>query len=284
MSRIIYVNGAYLPEEDAKISVFDRAFLFADSIYEVSPVLNGVIVENTPHLERLARSAKALDMALPCSLEEIEAIQNEIVKRNQLQEGALYIQVTRGIADRDFAFPKDATPSLVVFTQAKNVIDNDYANNGISVISMEDIRWGRRDIKTTQLLAPSLAKQAALNAGAQDAWLVQDGFVTEGSSNNAYILTENDVIVTRQISSDILSGITRASVLALAKEQGYKIEERPFTMEEAYKAKEAFVTSATTFVWPVKEIDGHRIGGGQPGPAARRLRELYVEAALKATQ
>lgn len=281
MSRIVYVNGEFLPEEEAKISVFDRGFLFADGIYEVATVIQGQLIDNLPHLQRLKRSADELKMALPNTLEEIELIQKEMVKRNALEEGVLYLQVTRGAADRDFAFPQNAKPSLVMFTQAKKLVESSHANNGISVISLEDIRWNRRDIKTVQLLAPSIAKQAALEAGADDAWLIEEGFVTEGSSNNAYIISKDDVIITRQIGNEILSGITRASVLALAKEHGYKIEERPFTIEEAYGAKEAFVTSASTFVWPVKEIDGHMIGGGQPGPAARRLRELYLEAAYK---
>jgi len=280
MTQIVYVNGEFVPASEAKISVFDRGFLFADGIYEVSPILRGKIVDNAPHLKRLERSAKELALPLPMSLADIEAIQHQLVEKNNVQEGALYLQVTRGAADRDFAFPKEPKPSLVMFIQEKALEKADNAVKGISVISSPDIRWGRRDIKTTQLLAASMAKQAAIEAGAQDTWMVQEGFVTEGSSNNAYIVTEDDVIVTRHIGNDILSGITRKVVLQLAEENGYKIEERPFSLEEAYAAKEAFVTSATTFVWPVKEIDGHKIGGGQPGPLARRLRELYVEAAL----
>ncbi len=278
--RITYVNGEFLPETEAKISIFDRGFLFADGIYEVSTVINGKIIENTPHLKRLERSARELKLPLPISLDEIEDIQHQLVKKNNLTEGAIYLQVTRGPADRDFAFPKQVTPSLIMFTQEKEIINAVNATNGIEVISIPDLRWDRCDIKTIQLLYASIAKQTAIDAGVQDTWMVADGFVTEGTSNNAYIVTDDDVIITRQIGSEILSGITRETILRLAKEQGLKIEERPFTLEEAYHAKEAFVTSATTFVWPVKNIDGHQIGGGQPGPLARRLRELYIEMAM----
>ena len=279
MSRIVYVNGEFLPEEDAKISVFDRGFLFADGVYEVSSILEGRLIDNAAHLARLKRSLDELDMDLPISLKEFVGVQEKLVRDNNVNEGALYLQVTRGAADRDFAYPKDVTPSLVMFTQAKKLISNASAENGIAIISVEDIRWARRDIKTVQLLAPSMAKQAALNAGANDAWLVEDGFVTEGSSNNAYIIKDG-VLITRHLSNSILHGITRAAVLQLCEESNVKLEERAFTMDEAYGADEAFITSATTFVWPVVKMDGKDIGNGKPGPITKRLRKLYVEAAL----
>lgn len=281
MSRTVYVNGEYLPEEEAKISVFDRGFLFADGVYEVSSVLQGKLIDNTAHLARLERSLKELEMPAPVTPEELTAIEKELVRRNNLREGAVYIQVTRGAAERDFAYPKDAKPSLVLFTQEKSLIDSPAAAKGIAVITLPDIRWKRRDIKTVGLLAASMAKQAALNAGANDAWLVEDGYVTEGSSNNAFIVTHDDVIVTRHLGNEILHGITRASILRLAQELDLKIEERAFTPEEAYAAKEAFITSASTFAWPVVKIDGHEIGGGKPGPIAQRLRALYIEEALQ---
>ncbi len=280
MSRIVYVNGEFLPEEDAKISIFDRGFLFADGIYEVSSILEGRLIDNAAHIARLARSANELEMDLPLPPEGIEAAMLELLDKNKVKEGALYLQVTRGAADRDFGYPKDAKPSLVMFTQEKQLISNGPADNGISVISVPDIRWARRDIKTVQLLAPAMAKQAALNAGANDAWLIEDGFVTEGSSNNAYIVTKEGTLVTRNLSNDILHGITRAAVLKLVAQENIKLEERSFTIEEAYEAEEAFVTSATTFVWPVVKIDNNEIGSGNPGPITRKLRKLYIDEAL----
>ncbi|MEH6633377.1 MAG: D-amino-acid transaminase [Halopseudomonas aestusnigri] len=281
MSRTVYVNGSYLPEEDAKVSVFDRGFLFADGVYEVSTVLEGRLIDNEAHLVRLKRSLNELQMESPASPAEIVEIQNELIKRNGLKEGGLYLQVTRGAADRDFAFPKDATPTLVMFTQEKNLLNSPAAEKGISVISVEDIRWGRRDIKTVGLLAPALAKQAAVVAGVDDAWLYEDGYVTEGSSNNAYIITKAGTIVTRNLGNEILNGITRRAVLELANEADMEVEERSFTLDEAANAAEAFVTSATTFVTPVISLDGKAIGDGKPGPLAKRLRQLYIEQALE---
>ena len=280
MSRIVYVNGAYLPEEEAKISVFDRGFLFADGVYEVSSVLAGKLIDNAAHMARLERSLDELQMAPPLPLDEIPPIQREIVERNGLDQGTVYLQVTRGAADRDFPFPKGVTSSLVIFSQERNLLEDPAAAHGISVVTLPDIRWQRRDIKTVQLLAPALAKQAALDAGAKDAWLVEDGHITEGSSNNAYIVTLDGTIVTRALSNAILHGITRRAVLALAEREGLKVEERSFTPEEAYEAGEAFITSASTFVYPVVKIDGRILGNGVPGPVATKLRQLYIEMAL----
>lgn len=280
MSRIVYVNGEFVPEADAKVSVFDRGFIFADGVYEVSSVLRGKLIENTGHLVRLRRSLSELNMSSPATDEEIEAIQKELIERNNLDEGLVYLQVTRGAADRDFAFPKDVAPTLVMFTQAKNILANPIAEKGLSVITVEDIRWRRRDIKTVGLLAPCLAKMQAKAAGADDAWMVEDGFITEGSSNNAYIVTDDGTIVTRQVGHEILNGITRRAVLALAEKHSYKVEERLFSVEECYNAAEAFVTSATMFVQPVVKIDDRQIGDGRPGLVAQQLRELYIGMAL----
>lgn len=280
MSRIVYVNGEFVPEEDAKVSVFDRGFMFADGVYEVSSVIRGKLIDNEGHMVRLQRSMNELDMPAPATNEEIEAIQKQLIEKNDLDEGLIYLQVTRGPADRDFAYPKEPKPSLVLFTQKKNVINNPIAETGISVITVEDIRWARRDIKTVGLLAPCMAKMQAKAAGADDAWLVEDGSVTEGSSNNAYIVTKDGTIVTRYVGNQILNGITRRAVLALAKEHDYNIEERLFSVEECYEAAEAFVTSATMFVQGVVKIDGKQIGDGKPGPVAKKLREYYVEMAL----
>ncbi len=282
--RTVYVNGEYLPETEAKVSIFDRAFLMADGVYEVTSVLGGKLVDFDGHAKRLARSLNELDMKAPCTEEELLAIHRELVARNEITDGLVYLQVTRGSAgDRDFAFPDPETtePTLVLFTQNKpGLADSPAAKTGIKVISLEDIRWGRRDIKTVQLLYPSMAKMAAKKAGCDDAWFVEDGKVTEGSSNNAYIV-KGGKIITRELSHDILHGITRAAVLRFAKEAQMVVEERSFTVEEAQQADEAFVTSASSFVMPVVELDGAKIGAGTPGPVAARLREIYLEESMK---
>jgi len=280
MSRTVYVNGAYVPEEDAKISVFDRGFLFADGVYEVTSVLGGKLIDFEGHAKRLERSLSELDMPAPCTMDALLEIHRELVRANGIDEGLVYLQVTRGAADRDFAYPVDAVPSLVMFTQSKpGLAANPVAQKGISVISIEDQRWGRRDIKTVQLLYPSMGKMMAKAAGADDAWMVEDGAVTEGTSNNAYIVKGN-TIVTRHLGNEILHGITRAAVLRMAQEAQMKVEERSFTLEEAAAADEAFVTSASTFVMPVVSLDGAQIGTGKPGPVAARLREIYLEESL----
>lgn len=282
--RTVYVNGEYLPEDQAKISIFDRGFLMADGVYEVTSVLDGKLIAFDGHAERLTRSMNELDMRAPATTEELLEIHRELVRLNDIKDGLIYLQVTRGSdGDRDFAFPDPETtaPSLVLFTQSKpGLADNPAARDGIRVISIEDIRWGRRDIKTVQLLYPSMGKMMARKAGVEDAWMVEDGFVTEGTSNNAYIVKDGK-IVTRETSSDILHGITRKAVLELAREAQMQVEERNFTIEEAQQADEAFVTSASAFVTPVIEIDGAKIGSGTPGKLAPRLREIYLEEMRK---
>lgn len=284
MSRTVYVNGEYLPEEDAKISIFDRGFLMADAVYEVTSVLDGKLIDFDGHAVRLKRSLDELEMAEPCSKDELLAIHRKLVEENGIVEGLIYLQVTRGSdGDRDFVFPsEDTPPSIVLFTQNKpGLADNPAAKKGAKIISIEDIRWGRRDIKTVQLLYPSMGKMMAKKAGADDAWLVEDGCVTEGTSNNAYFVKDG-VIVTRPLSNDILHGITRKAVLRMAAEAQLKIEERLFTIEEAKDADEAFTTSASAFVMPVVEIDGVALGDGTPGPIAQRLREIYLDESKKA--
>jgi D-alanine transaminase len=284
MSRTVYVNGDYLPEEDAKISIFDRGFLMADAVYEVTSVLDGKLIDFDGHAVRLKRSLDELEMAEPCSKDELLAIHRKLVEENGIVEGLIYLQVTRGSdGDRDFVFPSEGTPpSIVLFTQNKpGLADNPAAKKGAKIISIDDIRWGRRDIKTVQLLYPSMGKMMAKKAGADDAWLVEDGYVTEGTSNNAYFVKDG-VIVTRPLSTDILHGITRKAVLRMAAEAQLKIEERLFTIEEAQGADEAFTTSASAFVMPVVEIDGVALGTGKPGPIATRLREIYLDESRKA--
>ena len=281
MTRTVYVNGEYVPEDEARISVFDRGFLMADAVYEVTAVIDGKLIDFPGHMARLRRSLGELELTSPVDEAEMEAIHREMIARNHLDEGCIYLQITRGAADRDFAFPENATPSLVLFTQARDVAESRTGREGIKVVTLPDIRWGRRDIKTVQLLAPSMAKMAAKNAGKDDAWMVEDGHVTEGSSNNAYIVTRDGVIVTRDLSNAILHGITRAAVLAFAREAQMRVEERPFTVAEAHDAAEAFITSASAFVTPVIEIDGEPVGDGAPGPVAKRLREIYLAESLK---
>jgi D-alanine transaminase len=280
MPRTVYVNGEYLPESEGKISIFDRGFLFADGVYEVTAVVNGKLVDYDPHMERLERSLRELRIGWPCTKDELKAMHLEMVKRNALTEGIIYMQVTRGAADRTFNFPKDAKPTLIAFTQVMNLASNPNAVTGVQVVTTPDLRWARRDIKTVMLLAPVLGKQEAYEKGANEAWMIEDGFVTEGTSSNAYIVKDNKVI-TRGLSNSILAGCTRRSLFRLAKEHGVDIEERSFTIDEAYAADEAFLTSASQFVMPIVEIDGKRIGGGQPGPVVRKLRELFLQEASK---
>ncbi len=282
--RIVYLNGEYLPESEAKISIFDRGFLMADGVYEVTSVLDSKLIDFDGHCTRLARSLQELAMQAPCSDAELLVIHRELVTQNELTEGLIYLQVTRGNpGDRDFAYPPaDTPPTLVLFTQAKtNLADNPAALTGWKVISVPDIRWARRDIKTTQLLYPSMAKMAAKAAGCDDAWMVEDGHVTEGTSNNSYIIKDNRII-TRALSHAILHGITRSAVLRFAAEAQMEVDERPFTIAEAQAADEAFITSAGTFVIPVVQIDGVDIGAGTPGPRASRLREIYLDEMRRA--
>jgi len=284
MTRTVYVNGSYLPENEATVSIFDRGFLFADGVYEVTSVLDGKLIDFDGHAKRLERSLNELDMAAPCTMDELLEVHRELVRRNDLVEGMIYLQVTRGAAaDRDFVYPSaDTKPTLILFTQSKpGLADNPAAKVGTKVISIDDQRWGRRDIKTVQLLYPSMGKMMAKAAGADDAWMVEDGAVTEGTSNNACIVKDG-TIITRHLGNEILHGITRAAVLRFANEAQMKVEERPFTIAEAQDADEAFITSASTFVMPVVEIDGQAVGGGTPGPIATRLREIYLDESRKA--
>ncbi|HUR42875.1 MAG TPA: D-amino-acid transaminase [Aestuariivirga sp.] len=279
MGRIVYVNGEYLPEEQGKISIFDRGFLFADGVYEVTAVVGRKLVDHGPHMERLGRSLSEIQLAWPCAKDELTAMHLELIRHNNLEEGWIYMQITRGAADRDFKFPKNTPPTLVAFTQVGSLVDNPNAIRGVKVITVPDIRWMRRDIKSVMLLAPVLGKQAAYEAGAFEAWMVEDGYVTEGTSSNAYIVKDGKVI-TRGLSHSILAGCTRRSLFRLAKDHGVAIEERRFTPGEAYIADEAFLTSASNFVLPITEIDGKRVGGGQPGPVTRKLREIFLEEAI----
>jgi D-alanine transaminase len=283
MGRTVYVNGDWVDEAEAKVSIFDRGFLMADGVYEVTSVLGGKLIDFAGHAARLRRSMIELDMTAPCDEDTLLAIHREIVARNDLTDGLIYLQVTRGApGDRDFAYPPaDTPPTMVLFTQSKpGLADSPLAKKGISVISIPDVRWGRRDIKTVQLLYPSMGKMMAKKAGADDAWMVEDGHVTEGTSNNAYIVQGNRII-TRHLGTEILHGITRAAVLRFAAEAQMVVEERAFTLAEAAQADEAFITSASMFVMPVVALDGAPVGKGTPGPVATRLREIYLDEIRK---
>jgi D-alanine transaminase len=280
LDQVAYVNGSFVPLSEAKVSILDRGFLFADGIYEVSAVLDGKLVDNASHLARLERSVGEISLKLPETIERITEIQKELIARNELANGLVYLEVTRG-ADkgRDFAFPKNVAPSLVMFTAVKDIVGAQAAKTGISVITVPDIRWARRDVKSIALLAQVLAKQAAAEAGAGEAWMIEDGKVTEGGSSSAFILTQDDVLVTRQNGSEILPGCTRKAVVKLAQERQLRVEERAFSVDEALRAKEAFITSATVFVQAVVSIDGKKVADGKPGPMTSRLREIYVDFA-----
>ncbi len=278
MPRYAYVNGQYLPHGRAAIHIEDRGYQFADGIYEVVPVAAGRPVDESPHLDRLERSLAELRIAMPMSRRALELVCHELLRRNGVRDGLIYIQVTRGVAPRNHAFPAEATPALVMTTKLMNFTGQAKFRDGVSVITVPDQRWARRDIKTINLLPNCLAKQAATEAGAYEALQVDDeGNVTEGTSSNAWIVTGNGKLITRHLSDDILHGVTRRTILAIAAEEGVKFEERPFTVAEALAANEAFVTSATSFVTPVVRVDGKPVGDGVPGPLAQRLLAWYLD-------
>ena len=279
LNRIVYVNREYLPEEEAKISVFDRGFVFGDGVYEVVPVIAGHVVDKQYFLERLDRSLGELSISWPCTKQDYLEVMQQLVRRNELREGTVYSQVTRGVADRVFSFPADTPTTLVAFTSAMELLDNPAAETGIPVVTTEDLRWKRRDIKSVNLLAQVLAKQDAVSRGAQEGWMVEDGFVTEGVTSTAYIVKDGTVI-TRPLSNLVLPGIRRRTLIEIAEKADIEIDQRAFTVAEALQADEAFISSATTITLAVVSIDGHDIGDGQPGPITMRLRELYKNRIL----
>jgi len=279
MSRIVYVNGSYVPEDEAKVSVFDRAFLFGDAVYEVTAVLDRRLVDFEAHLARLDRSLKEIALLSPLSHDALRALHAELIQRNGVDEGIVYLQITRGAADRDFAYPENAEPTVIAFAQSRPLIANPYAATGVKVITIPDLRWKRRDIKSTSMLAQAMGKQEAKLEGAYEAWMVENGCVTEGTSSSAFILDAQGVVRTQPLGHHILPGVTRRAVLRLAALEGVSLEERPFSVAEALSAREAFMTAASAFVLPVVEIDGVAIGDGRPGPIARKFRALYIDEA-----
>lgn len=277
MPRIAYVNGSYVPHNEATVHIEDRGFQFADGIYEVVACINGKLTDERGHLDRLERSLDELGIGMPVSRRTLQFIIREMIRRNRLKNSNVYIQVTRGVAKRDFPFPSIEVPASIVVTARNFKFDNNAnVQKGMSAITVPDIRWKRRDIKTTMLLAQVLAKQEAIDGGAQDAWMVDDnGFVTEASASNAWIVTKDGKLVTRNATSSILRGVTRTACEKICADLQMKIEERPFTPDEAYEAQEAFNTSATALVVPIIMLDGKKIGTGEPGPVAKKLYAEY---------
>jgi len=282
MPRIAYVNGRYVPLSQAVVHIEDRGYQFADAVYEYFSVFDGKVGDFDGHIERLWRSLSELRIDRPMSQAALKTVMDQTVRRNRIRQGAIYLQISRGTAPRDHAFPEAGTPPSVVIT-AKPVdftAGEAKAAKGVKVLTQPDIRWGRCDIKTVGLLPNVLAKQAAREAGAYEAWLVDDlGFVTEGASTNAWIIDESGALRTRDTQANILRGVTRLHLLDIAAEAGLTVDQRPFTVAEAKRAKEAFITAASTFVMPVVEVDGAKIGDGAPGPVAKRLRALYLSNA-----
>ena len=281
MSRIVYLNGKYYKESEAKISIFDRGLLFADSVYEVTAVIDNKLIDFPAHIERLENSLNELEIKNIFSYDLLLKMHKDLVNKNKFsnKEGLIYMQVSRGTIERDFLIKdKDVTPNIFAFTQEKNLTDVDYKTNGLEIITRNDLRWQRKDIKTTQLLFATLIKTEAYKLGADDAWLIDgDGFVNEGTSNNAYIIDKNNNIITRNLSNKLLPGITRKTIIEVAKKLKLSIEERPFTVKEALESNEAFISSASTLIAPVTKIDKNNIGKGHIGPITEILRETYIK-------
>ncbi|MEE8506962.1 MAG: D-amino-acid transaminase [Kiloniellales bacterium] len=277
MPRYAYVNGRYLPHGQAAVHIDDRGYQFADGVYEVVPVFGGILVDEGQHLDRLERSLGELKIAMPMDRRALILVARELSRRNGLTNGFLYMQITRGVAPRDHKFPARAEPALVMTTRQMKPHSEQVLSEGLKVVTVPDIRWARCDIKSTSLLPNVLAKQEAVEAGAYEAWQVDSGgYVTEGSSTNAWIVTTDGKVVTRDASHAILNGITRLSLIELIREDGLELEERAFTVDEAKAAKEAFLTSSTSFVLPVTRIDDTPVGNGHPGLLSGKLRERYL--------
>ena len=276
MVRTVYVNGDFVSEFEARISIFDRGFLFADSVYEVITVLGGKLVDWFGHVERLERSLNYLNIIMPYKAGELLKINRELIKLNNFKDGLIYIQISRGLAERDFLIKDPSKASLIIFHQEINLLDPIRLNRCLRVITVPEVRWKHRDIKTTQLLGASMAKTDAYTKGVDDAWFVENEFVTEGTSSNAFIVIENKKIVTRKIGKEILAGVTRFSILETAEELGLEVEERRFSVKEAELASEAFITSSTNFIASVGEINGKIVGSGKVGTITKLLREQYL--------
>ena len=278
--RQVYINGDFKKEDEAKVSVFDRGLLFSDSLYEVTTVINGKLIDFNNHMKRLDRSMTELKFKKLLNHLDILIFHRKLIELNNLKEGMIYLQVTRGVADRSFDMPKDKIePTVLAFTQEKKIIDSESAKNGIKVMTLDDMRWKRCDIKTTQLLYASMAKTEATEKGFDDAWMLREGYVTEGSSSNAWII-KGKIIMTRQSDNLILSGITRNVIFKCAKDLGYEVMTKNITLQDAQSASEAFITSATACVMPVVKINASQIGDGKPGKFVTALRDEYIKQAV----
>jgi len=277
VERVIYLNGDFVSPENANVSIFDRGILFGDGVYEVAGVLNGKLLEFDYHMARLKRSLKEIAIPQPLNQDEILDAFRKLIALNQLKEGLVYMQVTRGAAERDFVYDNDLTPTVFMFTQKKSSIENEKVSMGVKLKTVQDIRWARRDIKSTNLLGQVLAKQEARNAGAYEALMIgADGYITECGATSFFIY-KNNAIITRPLSSDILAGVTRKSILELCYANQLRLEQRLFTLAEAINAEEAFITGASTYVLPVTQFNSTKIGDGLPGPATLALREIYIQ-------
>jgi len=279
MNRTVYLNGEYLPESEAKISIFDRAVLFGDAIYEVAGVLDGKLIDFDSHMQRYHSSLGKLDIPVPLDNEQVLTAFRELVKLNGIDEGLIYIQITRGEADRDFVWQGKLQPTVFMFTQKKISVENKYAETGVILKSVEDIRWARRDIKSVNLLGQVLAKKAASDAGAYEALMIgSDGYITECGATSFFIVTD-DLLLTHPLNNDILPGVTRKALVALCNTHGFRLVETGFKLEEALQADEAFISGASSYVLPVVQIDGQIIGDGTPGPCYQKLRKIYIDHA-----
>ena len=279
--RHVYINGEFKREDEAKVSVFDRGLLFSDSLYEVTTVINGKLIDFNNHMKRLDRSMTELKFKKLLNHLDILIFHRKLIELNNLKEGMIYLQVTRGTADRSFDMPKDKIePTVLAFSQEKIIIDSESAKNGIKVMTLDDMRWKRCDIKTTQLLYASMAKTEATEKGFDDAWMLREGYITEGSSSNAWII-KGKIIMTRQSDNLILSGITRDAIFKCAKDLGYEVVTKNISLPDAQSASEAFITSATACVMPVVKINNNQIGDGKPGKFVITLREEYIKQALQ---
>lgn len=281
VSRTLYVNGHFVAEHEAQISVFDRGFLFSDAVYEVTAVVDKKLIDFQSHMARLRRSLSELSIEFVMTDEELLELHRLLIKKNELIEGGVYLQISRGVAERNFIYDnKKQQCTVVAFTQVFNLQNNPIYKTGLKVISQPDLRWGRRDIKTVQLLYSSLIKTQAKQQGVDDAWLVNErGEVNEGTSSNVWLVDQHNRLVTPALSRALLSGITRSAVHVYAQQAGIEVVERAFTIEEVWQAKEAFVTSASSFVTPVVEVDGKKIGDGKPGNISQQLLALYIKFA-----
>ena len=276
MDGTVYLNSEYLAAVDARVSIFDRGFLFGDGVYEVVPVVNSVLIDRDYFLERLSASTEKIELRWPCEPADLLEVVQELVRRNNLQEGYVYLQITRGVAPRDFAYPAGVEPTLMAFANSAEILDHPMAESGVKVVTVDDLRWKRRDIKSLNLLAQCMAKDKARTNGAFEGWMIEDGVVTEGASSSAFIV-KNQRLITQPLSNSILPGIRRRVILELIEERNLKVDLRPFTIEEALEADEAFLSSATTLVLPIVSIDGGAVGSGKPGPVTQQVRELYLQ-------